>query len=492
MNCFISLEFIRVYKKRPEGAVVSVAGTGTRGYNGDGIPAQFAQLANPLDVEVATDGSVYIADTDNNRIRRIMPGGMITTVAGDGTTPYNSGSACYADGRAATQTCLASPRGIAVAGDGTFYTLEYPWGGGERVRRVTTDGAMKIVLYPGNRWTPSGGVQSISFLLGIDVDEQGALYLASDLGITWRIDADRTADVLTLRRTGGAPLGDGGPALLASADSFEDVVVGQRGEVYVADASVHRLRRIGTPMLGVAVTDNVVAAEDGSEVYVFNGVGKHVRTHDALTGAIRYSFSYGPGGLAAIVDGDGNVTTIERGADDMPTAIVSADGHRTALTVDQNGYLSSIANPADEAVQLTSSVDGLLETFTDARHQTWTFGYQSLGLLETDEDPAGGILQLVRTKVDDGHEIIKTEADGVVTRHVATWPVNRVYQIIYFSDGTYSSHFFYADGREAVRLPDETRTETWRRADPRWGMQAPVASNLTVTMPSGLTSTASE
>src|SRR5262249_27847928 len=138
---------------------------------------------------------------------------------------------------------------------------------------------------------------------------------------------------------------------------------------------------------------NIIVAEDGSEVYVFTGTGQHLRTLNALTGAVRYQFTYGHSGLlTAITDGDGNVTTIERDSNDQPTGIVASGGQRTALALDANGYLAHLTNPANEISQFTyatGAADGLLTTRTDPRGHMHRFSYDALGRLTRDEDPVG-------------------------------------------------------------------------------------------------------
>jgi len=89
-----------------------VAGTGERGYSGDGGPAIEARLNTPSDVAVAADGTIYIADTMNHVIRKISPDGIITTVAGTGERGYEG------DGGPANEAMLDRPYGLTVSPDG--------------------------------------------------------------------------------------------------------------------------------------------------------------------------------------------------------------------------------------------------------------------------------------------------------------------------------------------------------------------------------------
>jgi streptogramin lyase len=93
------------------GVITTVAGTGQEGYGGDGGPATAARLNRPRFLVVAPDGSLIIADTANYRVRRVDPGGVITTIAGNGERGYSG------DGGRATAARLDDPRGLALDGD---------------------------------------------------------------------------------------------------------------------------------------------------------------------------------------------------------------------------------------------------------------------------------------------------------------------------------------------------------------------------------------
>lgn len=75
----------QILRRPPNGTLQVVAGTGAAGFSGDGGPAVKAKLDTPNGMAVAPDGTIYVADTDNNRVRAISPSGMISTVAGNGT-----------------------------------------------------------------------------------------------------------------------------------------------------------------------------------------------------------------------------------------------------------------------------------------------------------------------------------------------------------------------------------------------------------------------
>ncbi|MBI3963156.1 MAG: RHS repeat-associated core domain-containing protein [Deinococcus sp.] len=235
----------------------------------------------------------------------------------------------------------------------------------------------------------------------------------------------------------------------------------------------------------------VIPSVDGSEVYVFDGTGQHLRTLEALTGALRYQFTYdSTGRLTAITGGDGNVTTIERDADGHPTAIVGPYGQRTTLTLDASGYLATITNPAGEVVQLTYTSDGLLTSLTDPRGNVHRFSYDTLGRLLRDEDPAGGITTLARTDTADGSAVTLSTALGRTTTYQVENPPTGGQRLVNaLPSGLRTESEEGSDGTRMLRLPDGTVTMLTLGPDPRWGMQSPLPQRQTTTTPGGLVST---
>jgi sugar lactone lactonase YvrE len=166
------------------GDILTIAGTGQPGFAGDGGPAINAQIKFPTEVICDSNGNLFIADTDNNRVRRISPSGIITTVAGNG----NIGSG--GDGGAATSAPLYAPRGLAVDAQGNLYISEFS---GNRVRKVA-NGIITTVAGNGN-WGSSG---------------------------------------------------DGGPATAAALANPSGVAVDTAGNIFIADFNNSKLRRVGT------------------------------------------------------------------------------------------------------------------------------------------------------------------------------------------------------------------------------------------------------
>ncbi len=145
----------RVRKVSTDGTMATVAGTGTAGFSGDGGPANKAQLNRPWDVKVDAAGDLFIADYSNSRIRMVTPDGVITTIAGDGNSGYTG------DGAAAVSARLSFPTGIAIDTNGNIFIAD----SGNNVVRQLTPTAPSV---------SSGGVTSASAFGGLPAVAPGS------------------------------------------------------------------------------------------------------------------------------------------------------------------------------------------------------------------------------------------------------------------------------------------------------------------------------
>ena len=476
----------RIRRVGPDGIITTVAGTGTWGYSGDGMPATQAQLYKPYGVAVGPDGSLYIADTGNNRIRRVGPDEVISTVAGTGTAAYNG------DGFSAAVAYIDNPQGVAVGPDGSLYIADTY---NSRIRRVGPDGIISTVAGNAASGYWGDGIPatqaSLYYPTSVAVGLDGSLYIADEVNNRIRlVGPDGVISTLAGKGTYGYN-GDGIPATQAQLYWPAGVAVGPDGSLYIGDTWNNRVRRVVPLLAGFGVGDILIPAEDGGEVYHFDSTGRHLRTLDALTGAVRYQFSYdGDGRLIQVTDGDGNITTIEHDAAGNPTAIVGPYGQRTALQVDANGYLSSITDPAGGAIQLASSPDGLLQTFTDPRGGLYQYTYASDGRLVRDDDPAGGSKTLTRAETASGFRVTVTTALGRQTTYtVERLPAGGARRTTTDPSGATTVAVYGNDGTSQLTSPDGTLATLTTSPDPRWGMLAPIETSLVVTTPGGLVAT---
>jgi sugar lactone lactonase YvrE len=203
---------------------------------GDNGPATSAQLSSPLGVAVDAAGNLYIADTNNNRIRKVS-GGVITTVAGNGTAGFSG------DSGPATSIQLNAPSGVAVDTAGNLYIADT---NNNRVRKVS-DGIITTVAGNGTLGFSGDGGSATSAQLkepwGVAVDTAGNLYIAEPYSYRVR---KVSGGIITTVAGNGTPgiSGDGGPATSAELNVPMCVVVDAAGSLYIADLRNNRVRRL--------------------------------------------------------------------------------------------------------------------------------------------------------------------------------------------------------------------------------------------------------
>ena len=229
----------RIRRVDPSGSITTIAGTGERGFAGDGGPATQAQLAFPTDVAVDGAGNLYIADAGNHRIRRVDPSGSITTIAGTGERGFAG------DGGPATQARLYHPSGVAVDRAGNLYIAD---SGNHRIRRVSQSGTITTIAGTGERGFGGDGGPAVEAQLyyprGVAVGQMGDLYIA-DISNHRIRRVGRSGTITTFAGTRARGFsGDGGPATQARLYHPSGVAVGQLGDLYIADISNHRIRKV--------------------------------------------------------------------------------------------------------------------------------------------------------------------------------------------------------------------------------------------------------
>ena len=245
------LAFHCVFKLDQNGLVTRIAGTARSGYSGDGGPAINAQLrldsvmritsdlgaigGGPLPPGIATDntGNVYVADNGNSRIRRISPDGIITTVAGNGTTGFSG------DAGPATSAQLSAVFGLAVDAAGNLWIADSV---ANRIRRVTSDGTITTVAGTGDcGLSGDGGPASVAQLCqptGIASDTAGNLFVADSANSRIR-KVTPDGIIATVAGKGSPedawPTGDRGVAASAGLYLPSNVAVDQQGDLFLAD-----------------------------------------------------------------------------------------------------------------------------------------------------------------------------------------------------------------------------------------------------------------
>jgi sugar lactone lactonase YvrE len=248
----------------PTGGFVVVAGIGHPGYSGDGGPATVAALDQPEGLAVGTDGTLYIADSGNDRVRAVRPDGTITTVAGNGQTVGAGGSPL--NGAAATATAIGPVPAVAVGPDGALYIAA-----ANAVLRLTADGTLATVsdasdfLGVDQRYPESSECDPD----GLAFDGSGDLYIAC--GNTNDL-LERTAGSGYVYRGVMRPHG----AVAALTDSPDGSVLGLwQSSVYRYTASDQQIVTCLTSTAGVGAfwPTGVAVAPDGTIYLDQDGTG---------------------------------------------------------------------------------------------------------------------------------------------------------------------------------------------------------------------------
>ena len=278
----------RIRKVDTSGIITTVAGNGSSEFSGDGGPATSASLTNPFGVALDGTGNLFIADEGSNRIRKVDTSGIITTVAGNGSSGFSG------DGGPAISASLSGPIGVALDGTGNLFFAD---AGNNRIRKVDTSGIISTVAGDGIFGFSGDGDPATSASLrdpfGVALDGAGNLFIADRFNQRIRRVDAATGIITTVAGDGptgigaGGFSGDGGPATSASLNSPFGVAVDGAGNLFIADTLNNRIRKVDT--------SGIITTVAGNGSFGFSGDG------DPATSASLHE----PFGVA--LDGSGNL-----------------------------------------------------------------------------------------------------------------------------------------------------------------------------------------
>ncbi len=258
----------RIRKVDTNGIITTFAGGGASAL-GDGGPPTTATLANARGVAVDASGIVYIADTGNNRIRKVS-NNVITTIAGNGTANYSG------DNGLATGATISAPNGIVVDASGNIYFTDT---GNQRIRKIDTTGVITTIAGTGVVGFGGDGGNATSALLGnpgsLAIDAAGNLYFVDQQN--YRVRKISPAGIITTvagNGTGSTSSGDGGPATSAAVFtvSGSGLTVDSSGSIYVGECcgGIRKVTPDGiihTINLGIGYTAGGMVVDTSGNLY---------------------------------------------------------------------------------------------------------------------------------------------------------------------------------------------------------------------------------
>jgi sugar lactone lactonase YvrE len=308
--------------RQPSSSMEVLAGSGSAGFaDGAGAAAQFDY---PWGFAVDGEGSIIIADQDNDIVRKLTPDGTVSTLAGSGSREY-AGSRGFADGTGAAAQ-FNSPSGVAVDGEGSIIIADQC---NHRVRKITPDGTVSTLAGSGSEGLADGAGAAAQFNcpVGVAVDGEGNIIIA-DTGnhCVRKLTPDGT--VSTLAGSGSAGFADGAGAAAQFNDPWAVAVDGE-GNIIIADTGNHCVRKL-TP-------DGIVSTLAGSGSAGFT---------DGAGTAAQFDI---PVGVA--VDGEGNIIIADSG--NKRVRKITPDGTVSTLFAGSCGFYG-VAIDADGCVVVST------------------------------------------------------------------------------------------------------------------------------------------
>ena len=250
------------------------------------------------------------------------------------------------------------------------------------------------------------------------------------------------------------------------------------------------IRKVMAPLPGFDPEGLALPSGDGSEVFEFDRLGRHLRTRDGVTGAVIRTFEYDAAKqLIGVVDAFGNRTRVERDAAGKASAVVAPGGQRTGLAIGAAGWLEGVTNPASETAQLGYHGDaGLLASYRRPEGGTTRFDYDGQGRLIRHRGADGEERTLTRSELEDGTRVTIETAGGRKTSYsMEVLPNGDRRRTVREPSGAETASVVKTDGRTIVTAPDGTTTTVETGTDPRWDSRVPVAVDTLIETPGGKT-----
>lgn len=402
---YVADAFNNVIRRIESGRISTFAGNGQAGFNGDGPSPNQKALNAPRGIDVDNFGNLFIADTENHRIRKVS-GGQITTVAGNGSSGFAT------DNVAATSTPLKLPCDVVVADDGTLYIADAD---ANRIYRVTPSGILRFFAGTGTQGYSGDGVQALTAQLYgpayLALDGNGYLYFA-DSGNN-RVRRVSSGGVIELIAGNGllTTSGDGGSASAAGLGSPSGVAVDKSGgEVFISVKDADRVRMVE---IGGAAQPSATPSFTATSIPPSN---TPTRTPIQPTATNTLNPTKTPTAVAASVNLSGEVTYYANAAVRVPNVQVALSGPlpQTVLTNGSGAY--SALNMPTGNWEIQPGKVGAIGSAVSSLDAAWVLQYiAGSRTLSSLQQLAGDVTGDGTISVLDATNILKLSA-GVIDR----------------------------------------------------------------------------